>query len=426
MKRDRAIRAALLTGATILPLVAIGQGVDQWGGQSVDQRYDSGAMSGADWSRAYPSTDYPPSYPADSGAGAGTWRQPGYPSTVGGYDQGAASTSGRYESVIGGDGYGGVPASDPAYGGYPVADDPYTTGFESNAPPITYQPPLPPSGERYPHDPTYPVNQGYGGNAGYPASGQGGTSSYPPPRDTPYGSVPPSYSDLPSGDYGYPPPTADGYVGNSGYGAYGGAPYVSDPYAQPPTYDSSSGTRHGGDWNRSAPMNSYPGDRYPASDSFGRSWERGGYGGGYAPPPVDTESNPWAGAAAGYSREPVEDFQRQRRQENPWSFERRDPAHEAQRRRWREQPERPWARDTGEPRYEPPRGGVGGEPYYPADRGGYGGSDYDYGRGYGYGYPSGSRGYGGEPYPNRNWNPWSAFGGGLPGNGGWPSMPWSW
>ena len=437
MKLDSAIHKALLVGA-FTPFVAAAQGVTGSG-----EGWDRWSATTA--SAAYPAAVTDPGYatPADPRGEPLPVQAQWSGDSWGGDQWGSAVTT------LPNDGYTSVP---PAYdsGTYPHqtmppagytgsashADDPYTTGYAPLQGQGGYAPPPPAGqapgyggyagGEGGQSQPHYP-GAGYGGDFGgtpsaYPsAGGYAPQPSYPSAPAAPYSQAPQSsgYGTAPAAGYG------DNWSGAAAPGtSYPAAGYPSGAYSAPaaPVYPESS-----------YPQSSYPDSTYQGGDSWGSVAQpvgggydyQGGYQdpyqGGYAPPPQATD-NPWAGAAAGYTREPVEDFREQRRRDNPWAFERPDPAREAERRRWREQPSRPWARE-GDERFDQAPAGPTYDPY--------GGQGYG-GQGYGapgneYGYPGYGRGDG-YYYPGGGYDPWSSWGRGLPGGnwGGWPSMPWNW
>ena len=452
MKLDSAIRKALLVSAFV-PVTVAAQGVGQGVPQGPNQGLSQGGIGGNDgwstWSVA-PAVSTPvvadstTAYPTDAydrdGRGGGQWTQQAQWSgdqwsgdqwgsgTAATPDYGTVPTTG-YNPPTAYDSRAYPPQSMPSSGyagAVHHADDPYATGY----------PPLesPSGGYTAPQAPAQFPTQPSAGYGGHPQT------EVVPPR--PYTS---------SGDFGAVQPT---YPASGGYGsatrpAYPSAP--ADPYAQVPGYGGATSGGYTDNWSGANPSTStYPSTGYPATtypggnfadDGRGASWgsvsqpSAGGYGGypgdyqqpyqnaypetgGYAPPPPVTD-NPWAGAAAGYSREPAEDFRQQQRRDNPWAFDRPDPAREAERRRWREQPARPWARE-GEERFQ--QAPAYGDPYANP----YGGQGVGT-PGYDYGYPGYGRGDG-YNYPGGSYDPWSSWGRGLPGGnwGGWPSMPWNW
>ena len=442
MKLDSAIRKALLV-SVFVPVTVVAQGVGLGVPQGLNQGFSQGGVGGdggwGTWSgdpavSAPVAADYSTAYPAEAYGGqlaqqaqwAGDqWSGDPWGGTTVTPDYGVAPATGynpppAYDSRA-------YPPQSSSSGGYsgalPNAEDPYATGYPS----LESQT----GGYAAPQAPSQ-----------FPASPPGGYGAYPqadvvPPQ--PYASG----SDFGAAQPAYP--AAGGY-GSANQPVYPPAP--ADPYAQAPGFGGAPAGGYTDNWSGATssgtvyPSTAYPATTYPggdfADDGRGGSWGApgqpvgGGYGypggyqepyrnaypeAGYAPPPQVTD-NPWAGAAAGYSREPVEDFREQQRRDNPWAFDRPDPAREADRRRWREQPARPWARE-GEERFEQaPAAPTYGNPYVGQ---GYGAPGYDYG------YPGYGRGDG-YHYPGGSYDPWSSWGRGLPGGnwGGWPSMPWNW
>ncbi|GAB6040010.1 hypothetical protein JCM17961_06830 [Endothiovibrio diazotrophicus] len=403
MKLEKVIGAAFVVG-TLLPALVAAQGSggwydDQgrWANEGTGPRYTAGGFYSTDDARAnreYPSTSSWNATDFDRGYGAYPVTE-GYPSGTHGYSQPTSPAPG------GGTDYRSYSSSSSDGGGFPVVRT--ADGNASSYPQYT---PTTDWGAGTSNDVYGGAGASYGG--GYPSStaDDWGRSSYP--LD---GNAAQPYSPAAGGETYPRPPSAKRYSApGTGYGA---------PSTRSYGENWAGGAASGG--------TNYRGERYSSggySDSWGGAGRYGGEGSYYPPSSSSPESrgNPWAGTADGYSREPAEDYRDQRRKENPWAFDRPDPARQAERRRWREVAPRPWGGEAESRREEPPPQEL---PY---------GLPY---RRYG---DNGFPGYGSADryYPGGNWNPWSVWGGGMPGGnwpsgswpngnwGSWPYMPWSW